>query len=170
MTDKNPAPATVSIEEKVRLADELFATRGPALSNDSRICDLMEALSRKIEASSKAMVDFGIVGACRQCDEEEGGSCCGAGIENRYSPVLLLANLLMGVPLSHERLVPNGCFFLGRYGCSLKVRHVLCVNFLCTKIEKMLALEDLIKLQHTTGDELDTVFVLHETIKKCINQ
>lgn len=170
MTYTNPAPAVVSIEEKVRLAEELFSANGPALKEDPRILELIEDLARKIEASQKAMIDFGIVGACRHCDEEEGGSCCGAGIENRYGHVLLLANLLMGASLSHERLVPNGCFFLGKYGCSLKVRHVLCVNFLCTKIENMLSLEDLIKLQHTTGDELDTVFVLHETIKKCINK
>jgi len=33
---------------------------------------------------------------------------------------------------------------------------------------KILTLDELIKIQYTAGNELDTVFILHESIKKLI--
>jgi len=170
MSDTKAAHGELSIKEKVQLAEELFVAWGVALSGNHRVRSLLETMERRAVGSLQAMVDYGIVEACRHCDEEEGGSCCGAGIENRYSPVLLLVNRLMGAILPQERLMENGCYFLGAKGCTLKARDVLCVNYLCLKIQKMLPLEDLIRLQRTTGDELDSVFVLQETIKKYIRQ
>lgn len=170
MTDNKQASAELSIQEKVRRGEDLFATWESALNENPRIGALRETLYRKIEASQKAMIEYGIVEACRHCDEEEGGSCCGAGIENRYKPVLLLVNLLLGATLPQERSTANGCYFLGTRGCTLKTRDVLCLNYLCLKIQKLLALEDLIKLQKTVGEELDTAFLLQETINKCITQ
>jgi hypothetical protein len=116
------------------------------------------------------MIDYGVVATCRHCDENEGGSCCGAGIENHYNPVILLINLLMGATLPQERQIENGCYFLSSRGCTLKARDVLCVNYLCLQIQGMLTREDLVTLQNTTGDELDTLFMLHETIKKCMSR
>ena len=170
MNDDKPARGGLSIDEKVRMAEDLFKTWGSALSENPRICTLLQTLDRKIAASQKAMIDYGVVGACTHCDEQEGGSCCGAGIENHYTPVLLLVNLLMGTTLAQERRTANGCYFLGATGCTLKVRQVLCVNYLCLQVQRMLAMEDLIRLQNTTGEELDTAFVLLETIKKFISQ
>jgi hypothetical protein len=170
MSDNKQAPGVLSIQEKVRRAEELYESWGSALDENPRIRALLRAMDRKVEASQKAMIDYGVVGACAHCDEEDGGSCCGAGIENRYSPALLLVNLLMGATLPKERLVEGGCYFLGARGCTLRARDVLCINYLCLEIQNMLTREDLITLQKTTGDELDTLFLLQETIKKHISQ
>jgi hypothetical protein len=116
------------------------------------------------------MVQFGVVNACRHCEEEEGGSCCGAGIENKYSPTLLLLHLLLSGELPKTRQWANSCFFLGENGCRLKARHVLCINYLCLRIQKMLPSQDLIALQTITGEEMDTVFHLHETVKRTLNR
>jgi len=170
MSDNKPASGSLSIQEKIQKAEDIFAAQGSALGTNPRIRSLLETLDRQIAASQKAMIDYDVVAACRHCEEEEGGSCCGAGIENRYTPVLLVANLLMGVALPGKRLTAAGCYFLGNRGCSLKVRDVLCVNYLCLKIQNMLPQQDLIRLQNTTGNELDTAFVLHEAIKKCMEK
>lgn len=170
MSYNKPASGSLSIQEKIQKAEDIFAARGSALGKNPSIRALLETLDREIAASQKAMIDYGIVAACRHCDEEEGGTCCGAGIENRYTPVLLVANLLMGVTLPGKRLAAAGCYFLGNKGCTLKIRDVLCVNYLCLEIQNMLPQQDLIRLQHTTGNELDTGFMLHEAIKKCMGQ
>ena len=108
--------------------------------------------------------------ACKRCDEEEGGSCCGAGIENRYPPPLLLINLLLGQALPAERCFANSCFFLGTDGCMLMARDVLCINYLCTGFQKSLAHEDLVRLQTVTGEEMETVFRVHEAVKQFLTE
>ncbi|MCE5241566.1 MAG: hypothetical protein ABFD98_07280 [Syntrophobacteraceae bacterium] len=158
-----PPPA---ILEKIETARKLFEEYGALLRADARVAAQLECARRKIERSRKANVESGVAAACRRCDEEEGGSCCGAGIENRYTPVLLLANLLMGKNLPLKRRSENDCHFLGETGCSLDARHVLCVNYLCTRIQKELPARELIRLQNIIGEEMDAVFLLHETIKK----
>lgn len=160
-----PPPA---ILEKIETARQLFEEYGVLLRTDARVAARLECAREKIEQSRKAGVESGVAAACRRCDEEEGGSCCGAGIENRYTPVLLLANLLMGKSLPLERRSENGCHFLGETGCRLDARHVLCVNYLCTRIQKELPARELIRLQNIIGEEMDAVFLLHETIKKAM--
>ncbi len=156
------------ILEKIHAARQLFNARGPELLNDPSVGRLLGVLERQVARSQKAMLDLGVVEACRMCEEEEGGSCCGAGIENHYSVVLLLMNLLMGIQLPESRQQEKGCFFLGARGCILKARQVLCVNYLCTAIQTLVPFQDLIFLQSTNGEELDTVFLLHERIKRII--
>jgi hypothetical protein len=87
---------------------------------------------------------------------------CGAGIENRYNETFLLLNLLFGIDLPSERRFENSCFFLGERGCGLKVRDVLCVNYLCQAIQKSMDPADRQRLQEAVGEELNTVFLLHE--------
>lgn len=170
MTADAPAPGFLSIDEKIRKAKALFEARGKTLLQEPAVVRLMNELDRRISASQEAMVRFGIVDACRHCEEEEGGSCCGAGIENKYSPTLLLLQLLLSGELPERRQWENSCFFLGEQGCRLRARHVLCINYLCLRIQKMLPPEDLITLQTVTGEEMDTIFHLHETVKRTLNR
>ncbi len=114
------------------------------------------------------MLTLGVVAECKKCEEEEGGSCCGAGIEDKYEPVLLLINHLLGPFLPTEAPSKNDCYFLGEKGCLLTARHVLCVNYICEKLQKKLTMEELVGLQNCAGEELDTLFLLHEAIKKKI--
>jgi hypothetical protein len=160
--------ASAPIHEKIRLAHDVFETWGARLHADPAIRALTARLDRSIRASQKAMVDSGIVSACADCEEKDGGSCCGAGIENKYDPVLLTMNLLMGVGLPDERGLGGSCFFLGPEGCKLRIRHILCVNFLCLPVQKMLGIDGLIQFQNTIGEEMDTTFLLEETVRKYI--
>ncbi|NSW85513.1 MAG: hypothetical protein HPY84_04230 [Syntrophobacteraceae bacterium] len=161
-----PVSFSESIQEKILEAHRIFRSWGNDLMGDRSIALLLQTLKGQILDSRKAMFDLGIVATCTHCDEEEGGSCCGAGIENRYNTVLLLMNLLLGVHLPAERLLPGGCFFLGRHGCVLEVRHILCINYLCLRIQREMPPDKMAALQDVTGREMDSVFTVHEAIKK----
>ena len=154
-----------TIDKKLEQAHYLFEKWGDRLKSDPHIWKLMEQLNEDIEATWKAMFELGVVDTCKYCDEEEGGSCCGAGIDNKYDSILLLMNLLLGVSLPEEREEERSCFFLGERGCKLKVRLVLCVDYLCPKLQKKLPLDHLIKLQHISGDELLNGFIAYDAIK-----
>lgn len=160
--------ANSSIEERIEAARELFSRHGTALMEDPGVRSMIRELGKRLEASRRVMHELGVDALCRECDEKEGGSCCGRGIEDRYRPGLLLLNLAMGASLPEEHLREDSCFFLGDAGCVLSARHVLCVNYLCKKIEEELTLDELIRLQRTTGEEMEATFLLHEAAKRLI--
>ena len=155
-----------SIQQQIELARQINRLWGDELWRDPHIRDLLIELEKSIIASREAMLTLGIVEACKRCDEEEGGSCCGAGLENKFDTHLLLMNLLLGVSLPdyHRRL--DSCYLLTEQGCMLKVRLVLCVDFLCPKILNVLERGELIKLQNISGQELVTGFKLYDRIKR----
>ena len=157
-----------SIQEKIEQAHNLFEICGNALTQDPSIRAPLKKLQDCIDNTTQRMVTLGVVAECQSCEEEEGGSCCGAGIENKYDVVLLLINLLLDGSLENEKPGGSSCYFLGKKGCKLTARHVLCVNYMCQKLQKKLAREQLISLQTCAGEELDTLFILHEAIKKKI--
>lgn len=160
------AAGSLSIQEKIEEARSLFTAWEDKLRQDGRIRALLARLGQSIRASRQAMQRLGVVEACKRCEELEGGSCCGPGVENRYDGLQLLINLLLGVALPLEQTYPDSCYFLEACGCSLKARHVLCVNYLCAKLQKALSQDDTIALQSIVGEELETGFALHEVLKE----
>ena len=153
------------IEEKIEAAHALFALWEALLRKDGRIPALLERLEQNVHASMQAMRALRVVQTCKRCEELEGGSCCGAGIENRYDGLQLLINLLLGVSLPDRHTYTDSCYFLQADGCCLTARHVLCVNYLCTKLKRTLSQDDMVALQTLVGEELDTGFALYEAIK-----
>ncbi len=159
-----------TIEEKIKIANQLWKEWGETLESEPHVAGLLRELSENVTRSRKVMVEVGIEEACRECEEKDGGSCCGRGLERRYGPIMLLINLLFGVALPEDRLKEDSCYFLGNHGCILRIREILCVNYLCDKIENRLTLADLVKVQNVIGEEMDTTFLLHETIKKMLRK
>ena len=161
---------SLTIQEKVARARDLLDAWGAELRAQGPVSHSLERLRACIQASREVMAEIGVVEECRRCEEEEGGSCCGSGIENRYNEVLLLINLLLGVPLSEGAGRPKSCYFLGETGCTLLARHVLCVNYLCARLRERLTPAQLSRLQDASGEELETEFHFHETIKQFLNR
>ena len=157
-----------TIQEKIEQAQDLFETCGDSLRENPSIRTLLNKLQECIENTKDSMLNLGVVAECKHCEEQEGGSCCGTGIENKYDVELLLVNLLLEASLRNQQPSQNSCYFLGEKGCKLTARHVLCVNYMCQKLQKKLAREQLISLQTCAGEELDTLFILHEALKKHI--
>ncbi len=159
-----------SIADKIRLARALYSSWGEQLQGEPHIHDLSKKLEKSIKTSREAMQALGLIEICKRCDEEEGGSCCGAGLENKFDTFLLLMNCLMGVSLPEHHRRADSCYFLSDTGCMLQVRLVLCVDFLCPKILGALSHAELIELQKISGDELVTGFLLYDAVKKLMRQ
>jgi hypothetical protein len=158
-----------SIQKKIEQAHELYSVWGDVLRHDPFISSLIDKLQSCIQKTRKKMVTLDVVSECKDCEEEEGGgSCCGSGIEDRYDTYLLLINLLLGGSLQNGQPQKNSCYFLGKSGCTLTARHVLCVNYICPKLQQKLNREKLIELQTCAGQELETLFTLTEAVKKRI--
>ena len=164
--DRQSSPPT--IYEKIEQAHNLYGASGDSLRKDPSIRILLNKLQECIERTQDSMMKLGVVAECKHCEEQEGGSCCGTGIENKYDVELLLMNLLLEVTLRDQQSSQNSCYFLGEKGCRLTARHVLCVNYICKKLQNKLTREQLLVLQTCAGEELDTLFFLHEAIKKHI--
>lgn len=158
------------IEEKIAWARHCYQKFGDDLLKEKRLIDLLAHLKAAAVASRREMALTGIVEICRRCEHEEGGSCCGAGLENRYDGWLLLINLLLGVRLPKTRLQTDSCFFLGKSGCLLMARHVICINYLCRKATDLIDPHTIMKLREKEGEEVNTLFMLHETIKTVLRQ
>jgi hypothetical protein len=161
---------SLTIQAKITRARDLLKTWEVELMAERALRDSLDYLQTCIESSRQIMVEIGVVTECRRCEEEEGGSCCGSGIENRYSEVLLLINLLLGGSLPEGAERAKSCYFLGKRGCTLVARHVLCVNYLCARLRERLIPAQLSRLQVASGEELETEFRLHEAIKRFLSR
>ena len=159
-----------NIQEKVDWAHTCFKKHKKTLLDDIKVNQLLENFNKAASESFKEMIETGLVEECRKCEEEEGGACCGAGIENRYSGTLLLINLLMGVALPSKQEDKRSCFFLGKRGCMLKARHVICVNYICKKITDNISEEAINHLRNLEGLELEILFILNERIKAILRE
>ena len=163
-------PIDRPIEEKIRWAEESYRHVADNLHEDEEIKALLLKFKEAVRESHEEMSVVGLDDECRECEEKEGGSCCGAGLENRYSGTLLLANLMLDRILPKYRNDPKGCFFLGDQGCTLLARHVICVNYICKKLLDRIDPKDLSVLREKEGVELDLLFTLHEKIKQYLRK
>jgi hypothetical protein len=158
------------IEDKMAWAKATFLGERSRLLADTNFVDLLEDLKNAIPRSRENMLRTGIVDLCRHCEEKEGGSCCGAGLENHFSGILLLMNLLLGVTLPQEREEPSSCFFLSPTGCRLPARHVLCINYVCNKITSRIEPDQLASLREAEGAEILLLFQVNEKLKKLVKR
>ena len=162
-------PLNSKIEDKISWAKNCFKEKKSTLSDDKETGELLVRLKKAITASREEMKDIGLVEECRQCEEKEGGACCGAGIENRYSSILLLINLMLETSLPLEPYETNSCYFLNDRGCSLTAKQVICVNYICNKVSDKIPPEKLARLREKEGEELNLLFLLNERIKMVLN-
>lgn len=160
----------MSFNEKISLAYFLQDNYGQVLLQDKMIRELLVQLDSNIEITWKTMESIGIVRECTDCELNGGGSCCGSGMEVRYDKIILLINLMLGKTLPEQAHSTNSCYFLSERGCTLRARQIICVDYLCQRIYKSIEHEKLVHLQTIAGEELSTLFVLQEYIKKKIRQ
>ncbi len=162
---ERPVSICRTAKEKIAWAESCFRRFGGLFLEEKQIVDLLREFEAAAMVSRQKMDEIGVVALCRECDQEEGGSCCGKGLENRYDPWLLLINKLLGVEFPQERQQEGGCFFLGESGCLLKARHVICINYVCKKITNSIQPALINDLREMEGAEIDALFMLNERIK-----
>ncbi len=152
--------------EQIRIALNLRNLCGSSLMQDRGIYTLLGKLDLHIEATQKAMVMAGIVKECADCALNGEGTCCGVRTGYKCGSVLLLINLLLGRTLSSVPADTHLCYFLTKHGCALKARPVICVNFVCQRLRDVIPHNLLCNVQEIAGQEMDTLFVLEEYIRK----
>ena len=154
----------ITIGEKIKWSKHIYSEFKTRLLSDRRLITILNDLREAIAESRRYLELSGISRICAVCDKEEGGSCCGKGIEKRYSPTVLLINLLLGAHLPEKSNNKNSCLFLTPRGCSLIARDTICINYICKKIEQSIPPETLYKLREKEGTELEKLFLLNEYI------
>ena len=157
-----------SIIQKIKTAEAYYSKEKTTFFSDRRLMELLQDLGVAIRDSRQTMEEIGLISLCRDCEEKEGGSCCGKGLENKYSETLLLINLLLGISLPKTRYDQKSCFFLGNKGCLLAARHVICVNYLCAKINNSISPDRILLLREKEGIELNLLFLINERVKKLL--
>jgi hypothetical protein len=138
------------------------------LLQDEYFQNLLLKLDQNIEATKNEMVAIGVVRECADCAVNGDGTCCGVRYGYKYDRILLLINLLLGKTFVNKARDPRLCYFLTEQGCALRARHVICVNYICQRIRENIQHEKLVRLQEIAGEELNTLFILEEYIKKKI--
>jgi len=157
-------PLEAPVEERIVWANALADRERSRILEDKSLVELLDALRNAVHRSRDNMLRTGLVALCREC-EEEGGSCCGAGLEKHYSASLLLINRLLGVTLPPQRDDLSSCFFLSSSGCRLLARHVLCINYVCNKITSTIEPEQMAALREAEGEEIHLLFQANEKLK-----
>jgi hypothetical protein len=157
-------PRGGSVEARYAWALEQHRLYGARLREDDIVVRLLAELPARVAASRESMVAAGLVEDCRVCEEEEGGSCCGRGMEDHYDGVLLLINLMLGAVVEKEWRDEESCLFLGSAGCRLPARDHICVNYLCVKTGERISSPALAEMRKRQGRELDTLFRLTDHI------
>ena len=156
------------VTQKIKQAEAYYLAEKENFFSDRKLMELLHDFEIAVQDSRQTMEEIGITTLCRDCEEKEGGSCCGKGLENKYSETLLLINLLLDISLPQTRYDPKSCFFLGKNGCLLAARHVLCVNYLCSKINNKINPDKILLLRQKEGIELDLLFLINERVKKVL--
>ncbi|MBW2170272.1 MAG: hypothetical protein JRG69_13630, partial [Deltaproteobacteria bacterium] len=70
-------PLSSPIEEKIAWAENCYNKADSQFFKDRTIIDLLDRLKKAIQTSHEEMKAAGIVDLCRECERNEGGSCCG---------------------------------------------------------------------------------------------
>ncbi|MCK8602099.1 hypothetical protein [Desulfoferrobacter suflitae] len=162
--------SAIPIEQKLELAEQLFRSQKKELAHDQRISRLVAQLQHALHLSWQCMTALGIGKSCAACDSTAPrGSCCSRGLENKYDVSLLIANLLFGVNLPRTHVRRESCYFLSPRGCTLTVRNMLCVDYLCPELEAKLGSRAVAAIQTVTAEEVTTTFLLCDQIKKRIH-
>lgn len=149
-------PAGAAALQALAKARELFQSHGAALRAEPEQSRLLAEYYQQILRSHGLMGSKHAFEACAVCAGQDGGaSCCFEGVEDWYYPLLLLANLMLGVQPPTTRSHPRDCLFNGDQGCGLLARYGICLNFFCPDLCARLGEAELLCLRRAVGRELE---------------
>jgi hypothetical protein len=160
---------TGGIQDKISWAEDRFEELKDRLLADPVVAGLLEQVRSAVSAAGQVRAQAGIERMCAECETREGGSCCGVGLEDKYDARLLLINRLLGVDLPHRREDAYSCWFLSGRGCRLEARHVICVNYVCQKIQEGVEAGRMRDIREKEGAELAGIFRLHQRVTELLN-
>jgi len=128
-------PCMPEPEEAVTEAQRLWDAFHAEIVADRGAVEALDQLARAADRVRTASRAAGLGRTCRICGEHSGGGCCSASVARQADAMLLLVNrLLQGRPVL---LQPNDfttCGYLGRDGCVLTVKPLVCELYDCTEL------------------------------------
>ncbi len=148
------------LQRKLSRVKALYQRYGSFLSRDETLAHLLTRYLEAFEATEEVSRKMGLTSFCARCGQEGWGTCCGEDMEFHCEDVLLLANLLLGVSFPEKRFKARGCFFVGEKGCLLKVRPLICRNFICPELADFLGPQKVKAVQEALGPEAEALFLL----------
>ncbi|RUM88740.1 MAG: hypothetical protein DSZ24_02845 [Thermodesulfatator sp.] len=146
------------IQEKLSVAEELYALWGESFLSDPELPPLLEDYRQAVEASNQVMEEAGTFRECYICSVQDGQGCCKIGLENECTVLILLLNLLLGVKLPQEREVPGRCFFVGPTGCKILARPMLCRDYFCRRHYQKIPEAQMIRVTQVLNEELTLLY------------
>ncbi|MBU4565498.1 MAG: hypothetical protein KMY53_10570 [Desulfarculus sp.] len=159
MSERNisgTAPAGAAALAALAKARALLEAYGPQLAADADQARLLSEYFQEILRSHGLMRSKLAFDACAVCAGQDGGaSCCFEGAEDWYYPLLLLANLSLGMEPPVTRSHPQDCLFNGDLGCGLLARYGICLNFFCPELFARLGEAEMLGLRRAVGRELE---------------
>jgi hypothetical protein len=165
-----PRGIDMPITEKIEIAVRIACEYSDLFDRDRMLSGYLAEYGNAIEKSWQAMEVSGITGECTACAVNDGGSCCGKGIEDKFDIALLVVNILLGSRLPERREDPEGCWFLSSGGCSIRARHVICVNYLCKRLYENIEPEAIRAFQQAMEHETTLAFMAEERVKHLVRQ
>ncbi|MCF8041369.1 MAG: hypothetical protein K9K65_01940 [Desulfarculaceae bacterium] len=168
MSERNisgTAPAGAAALAALVKARALLEAYGPQLAADVEQARLLGEYYQEILRSHGLMRTKLAFEACAVCAGQGGGaSCCFEGAEDWYYPLLLLANLSLGVEPPQDDRRPGDCLFNGSQGCGLVARYGICLNFFCPELCTSLGDAEMLALRRAVGRELEAGRLWEESL------
>ncbi|WP_022852386.1 hypothetical protein [Thermodesulfatator atlanticus] len=169
LRQEKPDPTRL-IEEKIQTAQEIFIIWGEDLKKDALIKALLPRYEKAVNASNKAMEEAGTFKECYVCSVIDKKGCCKIGLENECSVLILLLNLLFDVKFPEEREVPGRCFFVGPVGCKIFARPMLCRDYFCLRLQKMLSEKEMAHITQVLNEELTLLHQINTRMRELLEE
>jgi len=155
------------IVREIHRGKALFTRYGDTLRKEEKVVGLLDKYRQAIEGTRTSMSRMGITEACTACAVAK-GSCCFAGVEGWYDPILLLMNLLLGVEVPTHGEIEGTCLFVGQHGCKLLARHSFCVNYLCPSLKSLLGESSVNRFLMEAGEEIHWGWELERLLRNWV--
>lgn len=157
------------IKDEITEAKALYNCYGEEMFNNHDIRKLVEDYRKAIVKSHELMKELSIIKTCAACAHNlNAGSCCFKGVEEWYDHILLFMNFMLGVEITTNANILDGCLFVGKKGCSLLARHAFCINYLCPSLNNFLTSSQKESLRSVSGDELYRGWELERSVRHWI--
>ncbi len=138
-----------TVAAKLQAALDLHECHAAHLNASPVIREELDRLRHGSHALSAHMQSMNLGRLCSQCAERPGGGCCSAYMADNTDSILLLINLLLGIPIQPRHNSAADCCFLGEQGCIFLIKPIFCLNYNCKAI-----------LDTTEDDRLQTLYRL----------
>ncbi len=157
-----------AIEKEIRIAETIFGAHQKDLCSHPVLINQLERYRTSIDRTTLVMKEIGMVNGCAECAQRT-GSCCFREVEEGYDHVMLLVNLLMGIPLPQKREISGNCYFLGKRGCKLMARDSFCINYICTDLKRALGPSTVSDFSAIADEEIFRGWQIELTIRQWLD-